>query len=93
MKCNETLDINDFGNKTDSLDGRMPHCRKCCSESAKQLRTLEPEYVPDLKTCNQCAKELQIECYWNNKSNKDGKDNKCKTCQKENKVKRKEKLE
>jgi len=92
MKCNETLDINEFGNKKDSPDGRMPNCKKCCSENAKQLRSLEPEYVPDLKACNQCNTKLSIECYWNNKSNKDGKDNKCITCQKENKLKRKEKV-
>jgi hypothetical protein len=82
LQCKETLDISNFSNKKDSIDGHMSWCKTCCSTHAKTKRAEPKENVSDTKKCNTCSEELSIECFWNSKSTKDGKDNKCKECHK-----------
>ena len=79
--CEITKEITEFDLKKDSPDGHKIWCKKCCSEYAKNQRSI-PKVAPSFKKCNQCLKELSIENFWNNKSIKDGKDNKCTTCHK-----------
>ena len=87
LKCENILDISNFGNKNDSPDGKMSYCKTCCSENAKSKRLIPKECLSN-KKCNQCELEKDIECFWNNKSNKDGKDNKCRDCHKKNNLKK-----
>ena len=84
LRCKKVLEIYNFGNKNDSSDGKMPYCKMCCSENAKNNRLIPKECLSSSKKCNKCNIEKDIESFWNSKSNKDGKDNKCRDCHKKN---------
>ena len=87
LTCNKLLDISNFSNKKDSPDGKMSYCKKCCSENAKNRKSQPKSEISTTKKCNKCLNDLDITCFWNSSSNKDGKDNKCKNCHKENRNK------
>jgi len=84
LRCKKVLEIYNFGNKNDSPDGKMPYCKICCRENAKNNRLIPKECLSTSKKCNKCNIEKDIESFWNSKSNKDGKDNKCRDCHKNN---------
>ena len=84
LTCNEIKDILNFGIKTNSKDGHASYCKTCINTKGKKTRQDNEQKCTLLsKKCNTCKEDLQIELFWNCKTNKkDGKDNKCIKCHK-----------
>jgi hypothetical protein len=49
LRCKKVLEIYNFGNKNDSPDGKMPYCKICCRENAKNNRLIPKECLSTSK--------------------------------------------
>lgn len=113
-ECHNFKPLSDFGNRTQSKDGKMIYCKLCASiinkvsyynnldtrskylknkkiisETFHSLSVLIPSKI---KICSSCRIEKDIDDFCCSKLEKDGYYYQCKLCQKEYRLKNKDKL-
>lgn len=74
-----------FSKSISSADGYYNYCSECSKEKCKKQREKQKEKIKDIvesKICCICKVEKETECFYKNKSSKDGFKSKCIVCKK-----------
>jgi len=89
-KCSEEQDLKCFSKDKSKKDGLQSKCKSCNKEYQKEHRQKNKEnYEKNKKTikgkkrCLNCGKEKRLDCFYKDKSKKDGLQSCCKDCKKE----------
>ena len=91
-KCRIEKPLSAFGKDNNRKDGHNVYCKECRSQKSKKTLERELLFENGKKKCSKCGKIKKLQDFRKNKKTKNGLSNQCKDCDREYRIKNKERI-